>query len=215
MADAAVVIGAGPGLGAAIARRFAKEGMAIGLISRSRHNLDTVDQTLGACGVPTLTVAADATDESSLRSALDTITAQLGLPAAVIYNAAVIRQDTPPELSLDKHLAIWALNVGGALVAAAHTLPAMAEHGAGTFLVTGGMPQPDPHYTSLSLGKAGVRTLVSLLDEYYGSSGVHVATVTITGAVEPGTSHDPDDIAEHYWQLYVQPRDQWQREIVH
>jgi NAD(P)-dependent dehydrogenase (short-subunit alcohol dehydrogenase family) len=215
MERTAIVIAAGPGIGAAVARRFAKEGLPIGLISRNRHNLDVVVETLKDFDVPTLTVAADASDESSLRSALDTATAQLGPPAAVVYNAAVIHQDTPEELSLDEHLARWAVNVGGALVAAAHTLPAMAERGAGSFIITGGMPRPDPHYTSLSLGKSGVRALVSLLDKYYGPSGVHVATVTITGAVAPGTSYDPDDIAEDYWQLHEQPRDRWQHERVH
>jgi hypothetical protein len=68
---------------------------------------------------------------------------------------------------------------------------------------------------SLSLGKAGVRTLVSLLDQQYGSSGVHVASVTVAGAVAAGTDFDPDDIADHYWRLHTQPPDRWDREIIH
>ena len=78
-----------------------------------------------------------------------------------------------------------------------------------------GMPVPLPDVTSLSLGKAGVRALTELLDRAYGEAGVHVATVTVAGVVEPGTPFDPDDIAEHYWRLHAQSRDEWEHEIIH
>ncbi len=103
----------------------------------------------------------------------------------------------------------------GAITTAAHVVPAMAERGSGSFIITGGMPEPKPDYASLSLGKAGVRTLVTLLDQQYGASGIHAATVTVGGGVAPGTAYDPDDIAEHYWQLHTQPRDQWEHERSH
>ncbi|MGV9598413.1 hypothetical protein ACWDR1_17245 [Streptosporangium sandarakinum] len=91
----------------------------------------------------------------------------------------------------------------------------MARRGSGSFIITGGMPEPKPRYVSLSLGKAGVRTLVTLLDQGYGPSGVHMASVTVGGPVAAGTAFDPDDIAEHHWRLHIQPRDQWRREILH
>ncbi|MEU2678308.1 hypothetical protein ABZ638_15630 [Streptomyces sp. NPDC007107] len=77
------------------------------------------------------------------------------------------------------------------------------------------MPEMKPQYVSLSFGKAGVRALVELLDAEYGPSGVHVATVTVGGVVTPGTAHDPADIAEHYWHLHTQPREQWEHEVLH
>ncbi|WP_236542461.1 Rossmann-fold NAD(P)-binding domain-containing protein [Spiractinospora alimapuensis] len=76
------------------------------------------------------------------------------------------------------------------------------------------MPAAKPRYVSLSLGKAGVRTLVSLLDQEYGPSGVHVASVTIDGPVAAGTVLDPDEIAEHYLRLHAQPRHLWQTEVL-
>ena len=91
----------------------------------------------------------------------------------------------------------------------------MAERGRGTIVITGGMPVPVAAYTSLSLGKAGVRTLVTLLDEAYGAAGVHAASVTVMGEVAPGTAFDPDEIAEQYWRLHTQPRDGWEHEVVH
>jgi len=77
------------------------------------------------------------------------------------------------------------------------------------------MPTPVPDVTSLSLGKAGVRALTELLATRFGPSGVHVATVTVAGAVAPGTAFDPDDIAELYWRLHAQPADAWEREVLY
>lgn len=211
----AVVIGAGPGIGQAVARRFAREGLPIALIARSDETLAAAAEAVAPTGVPVVTAAADSTDENALREALDRAAGELGPPDVVVYNAAVIQADVPGELSVRAHLDAWAVNVVGALTAAAHIAPGMAQRGGGSFLITGGMPEPKPQYVSLSLGKAGVRTLVTLLDQTYGSSGVHVASVTVCGPVAPGTAFDPDDIAEHYWRLHTQPRDRWESEALH
>ncbi|MFC8347814.1 SDR family NAD(P)-dependent oxidoreductase [Streptomyces sp. NPDC057280] len=208
----AVVIGAGPGIGLAVARRFAREGFDLALVARSKQTVTGVAESLE--GVRALPLVADSGDEVALRAALDTAATELGPPDVVVYNAAVIRPDTVGELPLRTHLDTYAVNVLGALTAAAHTAPGMAERGRGTFVVTGGMPEPKPEYVSLSLGKAGVRSLVDLLDRQYGPSGVHVATVTVSGPVAPGTAWDPDEIAEQYWRLHSQPRAQWEREVL-
>ncbi len=211
----AVIIGAGPGIGQAVARRFAREGMPITLIARSGRTLRSVAEAVAPHGVPVVTVEADSTDQDALDAALDKAVGEHGVPDVVVYNAAIIQADAPGELPVRAHMEAWAVNVVGALNAAAHVAPAMAARGDGTFLITGGMPEPKPRYVSLSLGKAGVRTLVTLLDQEYGPSGVHVASVTVAGPVAPGTDFDPDDIAEHYWRLHTQPRHQWERETLH
>ena len=211
----AVIIGAGPGIGLAVARRFAREGLPVALIARSKETVESAARTVRSLDVAAHPLTADSADETGLRAALDTAAAEFGVPDVLVYNAAVIRPDTVGGLSVRDHLDTYAVNVLGALTAAAHTAPGMAARGTGTFLVTGGMPEPDPAYVSLSLGKAGVRSLVTLLDMEYGPSGVHVATVTVTGAVAPGTAWDPDDIAEHYWRLHTQPRTAWEREVLH
>jgi NAD(P)-dependent dehydrogenase (short-subunit alcohol dehydrogenase family) len=194
--SSAVVIGSGPGIGRAVAARFARAGLAVAEISRSGFG-------------STLPIVGDAADPPSLRRALDAAVGALGPPAVVVYNAALIRPD-----GLDADLAAaWAVNVGGAVTAAAHVLPGMADRGSGTFLVTGGMPVAKPAYVSLSLGKAAVRALVELLDAQYRPAGVHVATVTVDGAVAPGTAFDPEVIAEQYWRLHVQPPSDWQTQV--
>jgi NAD(P)-dependent dehydrogenase (short-subunit alcohol dehydrogenase family) len=210
----AVVIGAGPGIGRSVARRFAREGLPVALLARTRATVDAVAREVEALGVPVVALTADTADEDALRTALDTAAAQLGEPDVLVYNAAIIQPDTPGELSVRAHQEAWAVNVVGALNAAAHVAPGMARRGGGTILVTGGMPRTDPRYVSLSLGKAGVRALVSLLDQEYGAAGVHVGTVTVAGPVAPGTAFDPDEIAEHYWRLHTQPRERWETDVL-
>jgi NAD(P)-dependent dehydrogenase (short-subunit alcohol dehydrogenase family) len=131
-----------------------------------------------------------------------------------VYNAGLIQADRPGELTQERHLAAYAINVLGALTSAVHLAPAMSEAGGGTIVMTGGMPEPDPGYTSLSLGKAGIRALTMLLAREYGPAGIHVATVTVCAAVAPGSRFDPDRIAEHYWRLHTQPPGAWEYEVV-
>ncbi|UBU16550.1 SDR family NAD(P)-dependent oxidoreductase [Nonomuraea gerenzanensis] len=202
----AVIVGSGPGIGRSVAARFAREGLAVGLLSRS-------GSALGLDGVRTY--RADCGDEGQLRAALDAATGALGTPDVVVYNAAIIRPDTLGAVDARAQLDAWAVNVVGAMVTASHVVPAMARRGGGTFIVTGGMPEPKAAYVSLSLGKVGVRALVAMVDEEYGAAGVHAASVTVAGVVAPGTAFDPDDIAEHYWRLHTQPREGWEREVVH
>ncbi|HTU97523.1 MAG TPA: SDR family NAD(P)-dependent oxidoreductase [Solirubrobacteraceae bacterium] len=209
----AIVIGTGPGIGLSVARRVARQGLAVGVIARAQATVAAALDALS--GHEAHGVAADATDETSLRGALDEISERLGPPELLVYNAALIRADAIGELSAAQQLQAWAVNVVGAITAAAHVAPGMAGRGRGTIVITGGMPDPDPAYTSLSLGKAGVRTLVALLDGAYGAAGVHAASVTVLGEVAPGTAFDPDEIADHYWKLHIQPRAAWEHEVVH
>lgn len=197
-----VVIGAGPGIGQAVGRRFAREGLPVALISRRLADVEGV-----------LALTADTTDEAGLTSALDKVVTEFGAPDVVVYNAAKIAADRIGELSLRELQEAWAVNVGGAITAAAHLAPVMIANGGGSFLITGGMPETKPDYVSLSLGKAGVRALVSLLDQTYGADGLHAATVTVYGPVAPGTAYDPDEIAEEYWTLHRQPRGEWIHEL--
>ena len=208
-----IVIGAGPGIGTAVARRFARAGLAAGVIARSPS---TVAGALGALNsAPALGETADVADEAAIRGALDALVERHGVPDVLVYNAALIQSDDFGALDARHHLDAYAVNVVGAITAVAHLAPRMAERGHGTVLLTGGMPRAIPEATSLSITKAGVRALTELLAERYGPAGVHVATVTVAGAVAPGTAYDPDDIAEHYWRLHTQPAGAWEREVVH
>jgi NAD(P)-dependent dehydrogenase (short-subunit alcohol dehydrogenase family) len=211
----AIVIGAGPGIGLAVARRFAREGLPVAAIARSAATVDATVAAVAAEGGTAAGFTADATDDAGLRAALDAAVARHGVPEVLVYNAARIRPDRPGELPAADLLATWAVNVGGAATAAAHLAPRMAAAGGGTIVLTGGMPEPVAAYASLSLGKAGVRTLAALLAEEHGPAGIHVATVTVHGPVAPGTRFDPDEIADRYWTLHRQPRDAWDLVVDH
>jgi NADP-dependent 3-hydroxy acid dehydrogenase YdfG len=210
----AVIVGAGPGIGTSVARRFGQAGMRVGLVARTAASIESARAALAEAGVNAVGAMADAAQGTQVTAALDALTGQLGVPEVLVYNAGLIRADRPGELDQERHLAAYAINVLGALTSAAHLAPAMSEAGGGTIVLTGGMPEPDPGYTSLSLGKAGVRALTVLLAREYGPAGIHVATVTVCGAVAPGSRFDPDRIAEHYWRLHAQRHGAWEHEVV-
>jgi NAD(P)-dependent dehydrogenase (short-subunit alcohol dehydrogenase family) len=209
-----IVVGAGPGLGAGVARRFAAEGFGVGLVARSAASLTEVQHALGSYDVPVTTYRADAGRAEQLERALADAVQDHGVPDVVVYNAAVIRADAPGDLSVDELTETWRVNVAGVLVTAMATVPAMQERRHGTFLVTGGMPRPVAGRLSLSLGKAGVRALTSMLADHFGPSGVHVATVTVAGEIQPDTTFDPDRIADEYWRLHRQTPETWESEVL-
>ena len=210
-----IVVGAGPGIGLAVARRFARSGFEPAVIARSAETVDATVAALAADGFPAVGLTADVTDEPGVRGALDAAVRAVGVPEVLVYNAALIQMDAPGELAASDHLAAWAVNVVGAITVTTHLAPRMSAAEHGTILLTGGMPKPVPEVTSLSLGKAGIRTLTDLLAGQFGPDGIHVATVTVSGAVSPGSFHDPDDIAEHFWRLHTQAPTEWEREVVH
>ncbi|GCD96998.1 SDR family NAD(P)-dependent oxidoreductase [Embleya hyalina] len=210
----AIVVGVGPGIGLSVARRFANEGLPVTVLARTAETIDRATADLAASGARVRGIRADVTDERALREALDTAVAHEGVPDVLVYNVGLIRADAPGELSIADHLEAWKINVGGAMTAATHIGSRMVDAGKGTIVFTGGMPNPEPTLTSLSLGKAGLRAFAELLGRSYGPAGVHVATVTVCGPVAPGTEYDPDAIAEHYWRLHTQAVQAWEHEVV-
>src|ERR1700760_1906084 len=97
----AVVVGAGPGLGAALARRFARAGFNVGLVARSRANLDPIAEDVRALGPTALPVEADVTSETSLRAALELVAGDLGPPEVLLYNAGAFQIAGILELRAD------------------------------------------------------------------------------------------------------------------
>ncbi|SDP63904.1 short chain dehydrogenase [Klenkia soli] len=209
-----VVVGAGPGLGAGIARRFAREGFDLTLVARTAGTLDPLAGELRGAGAQVRTVTADVADPATLATALAPVAA--AAPGVVVHNVGLVVGDDllvdPPE-----HFAhALAVDVVGAVAVAQLFTPAMRAAGEGTFLVTGGGPalHPDRAHASLTLGKAALRNAVALLHEQLAEDGVHAAGVTVVGVVEPGTALDPDRIAEAYWELHAQPRGSWTADTV-
>jgi short-subunit dehydrogenase len=210
-----VVVGAGPGLGAAVARRFGREGFAVTLVARHPGRLAALADELRADGVRVDTATGDVADPHGFRTVLEQVASRT-TPDVVVYNAASVGTDGILTSDVDHLLATYAVDVLGAVTAAQVFTPAMRRAGRGTLLATGGHPAlaPEPRYATLSLGKAGLRAAVSLLHDELTPAGVHVAGVTIAGPIIPGTALDPARIAETYWALHTQPAEQWRAETV-
>jgi short-subunit dehydrogenase len=220
MSKLCVIVGAGQGVSMGVARRFGKEGYNLALMGRNENALNgyatELRQTLGE-QTEVLSIAADASNFDGLRSAFEKLRTQAGDPEVLVYNAALLQQDSFTSLTPEQVIRAFEVNVVGAMVAAQAVIPAMRQNKKGTILFTGGglALSPAPMYASLSLGKAGVRTLAYALGAELEPEGVHVATVTIAGTVQAGTFFDPDNIAEAYWKLHSQPTGQFEREIVY
>jgi short-subunit dehydrogenase len=208
-----LILGAGPGLSASVARRFGREGFAVTLVARREQPLA---EQPGAAGVSVDSVIADAADPHGFRTVLEDLARRI-TPGVVVYNAAVIARDGILTSDTDHLLSAYAVDVLGAVTAAQVFTPAMRRAGRGTFLATGGDPAlaPQPDRATLSLGKAGLRAAVSLLHDELKADGVHVTGITIRGAIVPGTPLDPDRIADTYWALHTQPAPEWTAETLY
>ena len=209
-----LILGAGPGLSAAVAQRFGREGFEVTLLARSERNLTEVAERLRAENVTVNTVTGDAADTQQFRKTLESIAAE-ATPGVVIYNACVIAPADLLSVDVDFLHSTYAVDVLGAISAVQVFTPAMREAGSGTFIATGGYASVFPwwEYASIALDKAALRNSVAMLHDQLKPEGVHVAGVTITGPIAPGAPAAPDVWAESFWDLHTQPQDQWTNEI--
>jgi short-subunit dehydrogenase len=209
-----LILGAGPGLSASVAERFGREGFEITLLARSEANLNELAEKLRVGGVTVNTVTGDAADTKQFRTTLEDIAAQ-STPGVVIYNACVIAPADLLTVDVDFLHSTYTVDVLGAISAVQVFTPAMRKAGTGTFIATGGYASVFPwwEYASIALDKAALRNSVAMLHDQLKPEGVHVAGVTITGPIAPGTPAAPDVLAESFWDLHTQPQDQWTNEI--
>jgi len=210
-----VVVGAGPGMGMALARRFGAAG-PVALVVRRLAAGEALVEELAGQGIAGHAYAADIGDESSLRAAFDAVRATQGEPDVVIVNTSVGAGGSPADVTVADLRSAFDVGVVGAVVAFQEALPAMVARGSGTFLVTGSgvALKPWAGGTALTLAKTAVRAFVLAAAQDTEGTGVHVATVTVAGVLgNPG--FEPDTVAERFWELHSQPPGSWDIEIVH
>jgi NAD(P)-dependent dehydrogenase (short-subunit alcohol dehydrogenase family) len=223
----AVVVGVGPGLGAAVARRFGREGFAVALCARAEETLFPVEEEILRQGGRALSVPTDAASAASVETAFRRVRDELGPPEVLVYNAGAFRIGGVLEVTAAQFEACWQANCLGGFLAAQQALPAMVEGGRGTILFTGATAslRGSARFSCLAVGKFGLRALAQSMAREFGPKGVHVAHVVIDGQIdtprtrammpgrEPATMLAPDAIAEVYWQLHRQDPTVWTHEL--
>ncbi|MDP8953159.1 MAG: SDR family NAD(P)-dependent oxidoreductase [Actinomycetota bacterium] len=223
----AVVFGVGPGLGTAVAKRFAREGFALGLMARSEESLSAAREAVEGAGGKALAVAADATDPASVSEAFEKVREELGDPEVFVYNAGAFQMGGILELTPELFDDCFRANCSGAFYGAQQVLPAMLEKGRGTIVLTGATAalRGSANFAALATGKFGLRALAQSMAREFWPQGIHVAHVVIDGQIdtprvremsperEEHTMLSPDAIAESYWQLYSQDPTAWTLEL--
>jgi NAD(P)-dependent dehydrogenase (short-subunit alcohol dehydrogenase family) len=217
----AIVIGVGPGLGAALVEKCAREGMKVRAGARDRDRLRKLLDERGLKGVPAL--RCDVTDPANVGDLFADAIAAQGTPDLVIFNASGYARGSILELSPGQLEAAWRVGcLGGFHVgqAAARAMmgagapEAMAPAGRGTILFTGATAslRGSANFAPFAVAKFGLRALAQSMARELGPKGIHVAHVVIDGQIgvaEGDTKMRPADIAEAYWSLYRQPRSAW------
>jgi NADP-dependent 3-hydroxy acid dehydrogenase YdfG len=202
-----VLVGAGPGLGAEIARTFGRRGFAVALVARTQARLDDLAATLGAEGVEAAGFAADVTDTGSLAAAFAAIADRFGdvdvlefSPADRALGSTGVLDVSPESIQPQVDFYLY-----GAIGAARQVLPGMIERGAGTLLFTtgGGSVSPVPSLANVNIAAAALRNWVVNLHGVLAPQGVYAAHVAISAWIGSGRPEaDASVIAQEYWKLY-------------
>ncbi|MBN47036.1 MULTISPECIES: SDR family NAD(P)-dependent oxidoreductase [unclassified Methylophaga] len=211
-----LIIGAGPGISQSTANRFAQEGFRILLAGRDESNASDFIAALRKDKKEAEYYHVDATDASQVNELIDQAESKYGQIDVLHYNAANLRNQTIEQQPADSFVADLNVNIAGALVSVKKAFEYMKSRQTGTILLTGGgfALQPHPEYLSLSIGKAGIRAISQGLFETFKAENVHIASVTVATFVTP-ESEESEGIADSFWQLHLQPKDNWTDEIVY
>ena len=208
-----LVVGAGPRLGGAIARRFGRDGYDIALIAEHEASVGRLAETLRGEGLQVSYAIADVMDQLSLAAAVSGFVESGGVDVAV-HNVSVWRDATASELTAEDVLADVCAGAASLMTIVHAVAPAMSAAGGGTILATGSAAADTPSAGAPTLGvqKAALRALVQVIASDLAEHSVHCATITIYGVLgTPG--FEPDRIADVYAQVAAEPKDAWRTVI--
>jgi NAD(P)-dependent dehydrogenase (short-subunit alcohol dehydrogenase family) len=230
--QSAVVIGVGAskGLGAALARRFAREGLHVFLGGRTAEKLERVAAEIQASGGQATSVVTDATVESDVELLFNLATQfhRLELVACTVdSNARAPLLETDPAM----FERLWRQNCLAGFLVGREAIKQMLPNRQGTLLLTGATAslRARPPFTGFAAAKAGLRALAQGMAREFGPQGIHVAHVVIDGVIDGERSRGSfpefvsskgtdgllqlDAIAETYWALHCQPKSAWTQEM--
>jgi NADP-dependent 3-hydroxy acid dehydrogenase YdfG len=210
--SAIAIIGAGPGLGAAVARRFGREGFSVALISRDQSKLDTMAAELTADGVTATGYAANVLAPADLEDALARAAAELGPITALQYSPLPSKDYLKSVLDLTPELALEALSFSalGLIHASRAVLPAMREAGSGSIiLINGGTSVKARHgFAGTSVAFPSESAYGEMLHDALKEEGIRVAQLVIPGGIpQLQLENGIDDVADRIWGLHANAGD--------
>jgi NAD(P)-dependent dehydrogenase (short-subunit alcohol dehydrogenase family) len=216
----ALIVGAGPGISASVARGLASAGLKLALAARNTDKLAGLAADTGA-----ETFAADASDPEAVARLFADVDARLGAPDLVLYNASARTRGPIADLDPEAVRQAMAVTAFGAFLVVQQAARRMAPRGQGAILLTGATAgvKGFAHSAAFAMGKFALRGLAQSAARELGPKGIHVAHFVIDGAVrsegrpDPGDRPDstlsPDAIAQTYLDVLRQPRSAWSMEV--
>lgn len=217
--EVAVVVGTGPGLGLALARRFARAEMHVAMAARHADRIEALASE--CCGVThrARAYSCDATDEEDVAELFRQLADELGEPDVVVYNAGAFVRASITDTSAEDFMRCWRVGTFGGFLVGREAARRMLPRGRGTILFTGATAslRGSAGFHNLAVGKFGLRALAQSMARELQPKGIHVAHVVIDGQIRPTDTGgatgdnmlDAAAIAETYFQIHRQPKSAW------
>ena len=208
-------------MGAALARRFVRDGFRVALVARTPEFIGELARELNSLDEPALALTADATRPEEMQAAIARAQEAMGPIGVLLYNASASSGDGLAGTSVEQFEESWRIATLGAFVCAQRTAPDMIAAGAGAMIFTGATSSVrGGGWLAFSSAKFALRGLAQSLARELWPQGVHVAHVVIDGLIGAAGSDDanepmldPDRMADAYFQLAQQDRTAWTLEL--
>ncbi|SDF51335.1 NADP-dependent 3-hydroxy acid dehydrogenase YdfG [Limimonas halophila] len=223
-AKAAIVVGAGPGLGSALCRRFAQGGLAVAAARRQGDKAQPLAEEIGGRAY-----SCDAGKQDDVETLFTRVERELGTPELVVFNPGGFQRAGILEMNAEQVTAHWRDGCLGGFHVGQAAAAAMNSQGRGTIIFTGATAslRGGAGFANLAMPKFGLRALAQAMARELWPQGIHVAHTIIDGQIrnesrgpqysEAERGRDallhPEAIAEAYWDLHQQPRNAWTHEL--
>ncbi|MDJ0513567.1 MAG: SDR family NAD(P)-dependent oxidoreductase [Methyloceanibacter sp.] len=227
----AIVVGAGSGTGAEVAKRFAEDGYAVAVVRRNADALASLVAKIEQSGGNAKALGADASDEAAVARLFEEVERTLGPVEVVVFNAASITRASILETTVDDFDLNWRSSALGGFLIGREAARRMETRGRGTILFTGATAsiKASAGFAAFASGKHGLRAVAQSMARELGPKGIHVAHIILDGIIDVPRVHQmmPDratgigtdglinakSIAGAYLWVHNQPRDSWTFEL--
>lgn len=228
-----LIVGAGDGVGAAIARAFAKEGLAVCITRRPRHleQLETLAASIRAAGGQAHAFGVDARNEAEMIALVDRIEAEVGPLEVVVFNIGANVRFPVVETTAQVYSKVWEMAALAGFFTGREAARVMGPRSKGSILFTGATASTrgGAGFSAFAGAKAALRQLAQSLARETGPQGLHVAHVVVDGMIDGTFARSiapdiqalldedailkPDEIAKNYVWLHNQQRSAWTFEL--